>query len=239
MKPCVPFRSVGDRFADRTEAGALLGENLRSRSFTDPLILALPRGGVPVAYEIARRLGAPMEVLISRKVGAPGNPEYAIGAMVEGGFYHLNFDDIETLHIPEGQIEMALDRERSEIRRRIALYRQDLPLPRVRGRQIILVDDGIATGETARVAVRLLRDRGAREIILAAPVCPAYLTARKDFPEIDELVVLRQSENFRTVGEHYHRFSAVNDDAVVQLAGRGRILGPLPARPSQEERHIP
>ena len=226
MEPTVPNRSVDDwRFADRTEAGTLLADRLRNHLFIDPLILALPRGGVPVAYEVARRLEIPMEVLVARKIGAPGYPEYAVGAIVEGDFSHLNPRTMEALHLSEEDVERVLIEERAELRRRVARYRIDRPLPRVKGRDIVLVDDGIATGETARVAVRLLRDRGARKIIVAAPVGPARLDRRTDFPEADELILLQRPQNFQAVGQFYSRFTAVSDDAVIHLADRGRQLG--------------
>lgn len=221
----VPIRPDGGRFADRSEAGALLAEHLRSRTFYDPLILALPRGGVPVAYEVARRLGIPMEVLVARKIGAPGNREYAIGAIVEGGFHHLNHAAIDSHHIDAARVVSAIETEQKELRRRIALYRLDLPLPRVKGRDVILIDDGIATGETARVACRLLADRGARRIILAVPVCSARRSAHDDFPEANELIALYRPADFRSVGRYYVRFNPVSDDAVIHLAARGREFG--------------
>lgn len=226
MEPTVPNRSADDwRFTDRTEAGALLADRLRSHLFIDPLILALPRGGVPVAYEVAHKLEIPMEVLVARKIGAPGYPEYAVGAIVEGDFSHLNARAIEALRLSAEDVERVLLEEREELRRRVAEYRLDRPLPRIKGRDIVLVDDGIATGETARVAVRLLRDRGARKVIVAAPVGPARLDRRVDFPEADELILLRRPQNFRAVGQFYSRFGAVSDEAVIHLAERGRQFG--------------
>ncbi|MBS1960661.1 MAG: hypothetical protein JST04_00485 [Bdellovibrionales bacterium] len=226
METREPSWTSGDRFADRSEAGALLGERLRHRAFTDPIVLGLARGGVVVGYEIARRLGAPMEVLVARKIGAPEHPEYAIGAVVESGLYHLDTRAIESLRVPEDLIDAELEAARREIRRRVAVYRLDLPLPRVKGRDVLLVDDGIATGETARVACRMLRDRGARKIVLVAPVCPAGITRAGTFPEASELVVLRHAENFRAVGDFYARFPAVSDEAVLLLASRGRAPNP-------------
>lgn len=225
-EPNVPNRAAGVRFADRTEAGSQLAERLRSRAFYDPLILALPRGGVPVAYEVARQLGVPMDILVVRKIGAPGNPEYAVGAIVEGDTYHLDHEAIDALHVPSSEIMKIIDKERKELRRRVALYRLDRPLPRVKGRDVILIDDGIATGETARVACRLLQDRHARRVILAVPVCPARRSAADDFPEAHELVALFRPDHFQSVGQFYTRFSEVSDEAVIHLANRGREFGP-------------
>jgi predicted phosphoribosyltransferase len=158
-------------FADRAEAGRMLGEALSVYAGrTDVLVLALPRGGVSVAYEIARMLAVPLDVWLVRKLGAPGQEELAMGAMAGTDTLVLNKEIIKLLNIDEASIDAAITRERTELERRNKLYRRGMPAPDIQGKTIILVDDGLATGATMRVAIVSLRDAGAARIVVAVPV---------------------------------------------------------------------
>lgn len=185
------------------------------------MVLGLPRGGVPVAFEVARALGAPLEVLVARKLGAPGNPEYALGAIAEGGA--LVLDDAAVAETGAGEAELAglLEQETAELARRVRAYRGDRPLPPMAGRTAILVDDGIATGRTALAAIRALRRLEPRRLVLAAPVAAAQ-TAASLRREVDELVCLVEPEVFFAVGSWYERFGQTSDDEVRDLLDRGR-----------------
>src|SRR5258705_1086504 len=160
-----------ERFRDRVEAGLLLGEAVagRIRDRTNVIVLALPRGGVPVGYEVARAVGAPLDVFIVRKLGVPGHEELAMGAVATGGVRVLNEDVIRALQIPEYVIDAVAEWELRELARRERLYRGDRPAPDVRGRTVILVDDGLATGATMHAAIKALREQGPARIVVAVP----------------------------------------------------------------------
>ncbi len=185
------------------------------------MVLGLPRGGVPVAFEVARALGAPLEVLVARKLGAPGNPEYALGAIAEGGAVVLEDEAVAESGAGEAELARLVEQETAELARRVRAYRGDRPLPPLAGRTAILVDDGIATGRTALAAVRALRRLGPRRLVLAAPVAAAE-TAAKLRGEVDELVCLAEPELFFAVGSWYERFGQTSDDEVRELLERAR-----------------
>lgn len=208
-------------FRDREEAGRRLGARLAGLRGEAPVVLGLPRGGVPVAFEVARALGAPLEVLVARKLGAPGNPEYALGAIAEGGA--LVLDDVAVAETGAGEAELAdlLEEETAELARRVRAYRGDRPIPPLAGRTAILVDDGIATGRTALAAIRALRRLEPRRLVLAAPVAAAQ-TAATLRREVDELVCLVEPEVFFAVGSWYERFGQTTDDEVRELLERAR-----------------
>lgn len=207
----------GDRpFRDRAEAGYWLAERLYYYRDEDPLVLALPRGGVPVGYEISRALGAPLDVFIARKLGAPEQPELGIGAVAQGGTRVLNERIVERLGIPGEYLDLVTRREKTEVERRLILLRGDRPEPRVRDRTVILVDDGLATGVTARAAIVALRERGPRRLILAVPVCAAQ-TAEVIRPEVDELVSLQTPSDLYAIGLWYEDFEQVSDEEVIEL----------------------
>src|SRR5215213_3201703 len=174
-------------FEDRRDAGRRLAGKLFRFKDERTVIFALPRGGVPVGYEISRSLEAPLDVIISRKLGAPGQPEFGIGAVAAGGVRVLNQDVVRRLGIPDDYIEQITAQETAEVGRRLRYFRGQRPEPEVGGRTAIVVDDGLATGVTARAAVQALRLRGPRRLILAAPVCAAQ-TAELLRPRVDELV---------------------------------------------------
>ncbi|MCG6116197.1 MAG: phosphoribosyltransferase, partial [Mesorhizobium sp.] len=202
-------------FRDRGEAGRLLAAELAGFDIADPVVLALPRGGVPVGAAIAEALSAPLDLLIVRKVGAPGNPELAVAAIVDGDppDVVLNRSIIEAYGLDEGEVAQLVKRERPELERRRAAYRGSRRPLSVRGKTIIIVDDGAATGATMKVALRALRHRGPREIIVALPVAPPD-TIEDLRAEADRLVCLSQPLNFRALSLHYRSFLELADGEV-------------------------
>ncbi|HSK99603.1 MAG TPA: phosphoribosyltransferase [Rubrobacteraceae bacterium] len=208
-------------FEDREDAGRRLAGLLLGYRDERPIVFALPRGGVPVGYEVARALGAPLEVFVARKLGAPGQPEFGIGAVAVGGVRVLNEEVVRRLGIPEEYVERITARETAEVERRLAHFRGERPEPEVRDRTAILVDDGLATGVTARAAIKALRLRGPRRLILAAPVCAAQ-TAALISPEVDEMVCLETPSDLGAIGFWYRDFSQVPDEEVIELLDRAR-----------------
>lgn len=205
---------MGRRFKDRTEAGRLLGEALEVYAGRgDVIVLGLPRGGVPVAAEVARVLGVPVDVCLVRKLGTPGHEELAMGAIASGGVRVLNDDVIRSLGIPDRAIEAETAREATELARRERLYRQGrLPLD-LRGRAVILVDDGIATGATMLAATRALRQMGPAVILIAVPVAPPSTLAELE-READATVCLLPQESLIAVGYWYDDFRQTTDREV-------------------------
>ncbi len=219
------------RFADRHDAGRQLGRLVAHR-WPNAVVLALPRGGVPVGEEVAAALGAPLEVLVARKLGAPRNPEVAYGAIAEGGGTWLDPDLVRQVGVRPDQIEATIDRERRELARRVRTYRGDRPLPDLRGKVAVLVDDGIATGSTVRAALRSLRERKPALVIVAVPVMPAERAATFG-PEADEVVAVEKAEGLEAVGNYYADFAPTSDGEVVDCLARARRQGaaPPPAPP--------
>lgn len=210
-------------YRDRLEAGRLLALQLEGyKDRDDVLVLALPRGGVPVGYEVARALNAPLDVMIVRKLGTPMQPELAMGAIATGGARVLNHDVIEMLGISAADIEASAEREREELLRRQEEYRGSREDPEMRNRCIILVDDGLATGSTMLAAVRALRQQDPAMIVVAVPVAPPQ-TCRTFEEEVDEVVCAATPESFGGVGRWYRDFSQTTDEEVrtyLQLAQR-------------------
>jgi putative phosphoribosyl transferase len=209
-------------FADRPEAGRRLANLLRDLRPADPVVVALPRGGVPVAAEIAAALDAPLEVIAVRKLGAPGNPEYGIGAIAEDGTRVIDPEATAVLGVRNGQLEPIAARERVELKRRVEAYRGDRPPPDLRGRTVVIVDDGAATGLTDVAAIRAIRHQDPRRVILALPVCSSEaLSLLRN--EADQVVCLRAPRPFRGVGQWYRDFTQVSDEEVIDaLRGRDR-----------------
>jgi putative phosphoribosyl transferase len=205
-------------FSDREQAGRLLAEQLKKLSLPlkDPIVLALPRGGVPVALEIAQTLNVPLEPFIVRKIGSPENPEFAIGAVAEGGHYWINHATVESLGFHDEEIAWIVDSEKREVDRRATVYRGDRKLSSLENRDIILVDDGVATGSTVSVACRSLKKMGAKNIIVASPVCSresiSFLSG-----VADEIICLEKPTRFFAVGAWYEDFSEVTDEDVVHI----------------------
>src|SRR5438067_3492348 len=216
-------------FPNRTEAGRLLAEKLvQYAGRDDVIVLGLPRGGVPVAYEVAKRLGAPLDVFIVRKLGVPGFEELAAGAIASGGVRVLNEDVIRAIPHAEEAIEAVTTRETAELARREQEYRDGRLAPELRDRVVILIDDGLATGATMRAAVKALRQSGAAKIVVAVPVGPPD-TCREFEEEADEVVCASEPEFFQAVGQYYEDFSQTSDDEVRDLLTRAAHSEDRPA----------
>lgn len=206
------------RFSNRADAGRRLAAALDRFRADRPLILALPRGGVPVAFEVSRALDAPLDVLLVRKIGAPGHEEFGIGAVVDGKPPVAEIDDmlVKLTQASSAYIDATVRRETAEIERRRRLYSGGHEPPAVAGRTVILVDDGIATGGTARAALRALAREGAKKRVLAVPVAPEDSVTELE-EEADQVVCLRTPNPFFAVGEHYDDFAQTTDEEVVRL----------------------
>lgn len=203
-------------FTDRADAGRQLAGRLSALEGRAAIVLALPRGGVPVAAEVARALGLPLDVIGVRKLGAPMQPELGVGAIAEGGVRVLDDALVEQLRLDDATIDRIEAQERDELHRRLQRYRGDRDLPDLSGRVVVIIDDGLATGGTARAACRAVRKAGPDETILAVPVAAARsLEAIRD--EADEIIALRLPHDFVAVGRWYERFDQTTDDEVVAL----------------------
>lgn len=221
-----------ERYRDRADAGRRLSAALAD--FTGRpglLVLALPRGGVPVAFEVAQALGAPLDLFLVRKLGVPGHEEWAMGAIASGGVRVLNAHVVDTLRIPASAVDAAVAREEAEMRRRDAAYRADRPPPEVRGRVVIVVDDGLATGATMRAAVAALRAQEPAELVVAVPVA-ARETADALAAETDRVVCPLLPEPFQAVGLWYDDFTQTEDDEVRELLARAHAAHPTSASPA-------
>jgi predicted phosphoribosyltransferase len=208
------------RYADRFAAGReLAGRLMKYANRPEVLVLALPRGGVPVAFEVARALHAPLDVFLVRKLGVPGHEELAMGAIASGGVRVLNEEVVRVLQIPEEEIDTVAAEEQQELERRERAYRDGRPAPDVRGRIVILIDDGLATGSTMRAAVAALRQRGPARIVVAVPVGAAETCAEFQ-EEADEVLCARTPEPFYAVGLWYEDFAQTTDDEVHELLQR-------------------
>lgn len=208
------------RFRDRVDAGLKLAQALAAYARRPRLlVLALPRGGVPVAYEVAKALGAPLDLCIVRKLGVPGQPELAMGAIAPGGVRVLDEEVVGMLGIPESVLAAVESKERLELERRIRAYRGGRPLPEVQGRTVLLVDDGVATGSTMRAALQALRAQQPAALVVAVPVAPreavAWLRGLAD-----DVVCLRKPDPFFAIGEWYEDFRQTRDEEVTGLLAK-------------------
>lgn len=207
-------------FRDRSEAGRLLAEKLRTyASYPNVIVLALPRGGVPVGYEVAHALGAPLDIFLVRKLGIPGYEELAMGAVASGGVRVLNDQVVQGLSIPEYVIDAVAAWELQELERRERVYRGDRPEPDVRGRNVILVDDGLATGSTMLAAIQALRQQQPARIVMAVPTAPPE-TCEQMRARADDVVCAITPEPFYAVGLWYENFSQTTDEEVRELLAR-------------------
>jgi len=211
---------TADVFRDRRHAGRVLAQVLAGyANRSDVFVLALPRGGVPVAYEVADVLHAPLDVLVVRKLGVPGHEEYAMGALASGGVRVLNDEVVQRLGISDAAVDAVTRHEQRELERRERLYRGGRPLPDMRGRTVILVDDGLATGSTMLAAVRALRAQQPARIVVAVPTAAAE-TCVQLRSEADEVVCATTPEPFGAVGMWYDDFSQTSDEEVRELLAR-------------------
>lgn len=211
-------------FTDRREAGRALAVALEPLRFADPVVLALPRGGVPVGYEVAKALGAPLDVLFVRKIGAPGHEEYGVGALVDGSSPQIVIDQraAQLAGASAEYIQRQVTRQLAEIERRRNLYRTG-PAPDLRGRTVIVVDDGIATGGTVRAALKALAAANAERVILAVPIAP--IDVLQSLRELcDEVVCLATPDPFYAVGRHYLNFTQTSDEEVIQLLQAAKMV---------------
>jgi putative phosphoribosyl transferase len=219
------------RYRDRTHAGRELASKLLEyANRPDVIVLALPRGGVPVAFEVAKALRAPLDVFAVRKLGVPGHEEYAMGAIATGGVRVLDESVVRAIGVTRAQLDAVTAAEQLELERRERQYRGDRPPPDVTSRTVILVDDGLATGSTMRAAVEALREEGAARVIVAVPIAPPETCdAFRDI--VDDIVCARTPEPFYAVGLWYQNFSQTTDDEVRELLDRAaREIGPAPVR---------
>jgi putative phosphoribosyl transferase len=213
----VVFHESPRAFSNRREAGRELASKLvRYAGRTDVVVLALPRGGVPVAFEVAEALDAPLDIFVVRKLGMPGQPEYAIGAIASGGVRVISEEVVRAYAIPQPMIDAIVRAEQAELERRERVYREGAALIDLRNRTVILVDDGLATGSTMRAAVRAVRKHGPSRVVVAVPV-GAPSTCDEFADVADETICARTPEPFSGVGRWYHDFSQTTDEEVRAL----------------------
>lgn len=212
-----------ERFDNRLQAGELLAQRLHHYAGrSDVIVLALPRGGVPVGFAVARELDVPLDILLVRKLGVPGHEEYALGAVASGGLCVVQPDVIDTLDIPMPVVESIVQRELQEIERREKLYRAGHPPPQLEGRVVILVDDGLATGSTMLAAVYVLREAKPARLVAAAPVASSEACTALG-AEVDEMICVRTPEPFHAVGLWYKDFEQTSDRQVTDLLQAARL----------------
>ena len=221
-------------FADRADAGRRLADRLRHLRGAPVVVLGLPRGGVPVAFEVARALGAPLDVIVVRKLGVPFQPELGMGAIGEDGVRVINPEVIRLARVSEKELGAAEARERAELDRRAARYRGGRPCQPLDGRAAVVVDDGIATGSTARAACQVARAHGAAQVVLAVPVAPPEWQDQAK-GDADELVCVQTPELFSAIGQFYADFSPTTDDEVVSCLQRATALSPPAASTTAED----
>ena len=216
-------RGTVHQFRDRQEAGQQLAGALdKYANVTDVLVLALPRGGVPVAYEAARALHAPLDVFVVRKLGLPGYEEFAMGAIATGGVLVLNPDVVEHTRVTRQDIEAVARQEARELRRRELAFRGHSQAPQIRGKTVILIDDGIATGSTMRAAIEAIKQRQPARLVVAVPVASRQAAAEIR-EEVDEFVALMTPDDFGAVGQYYEDFGQTTDQEVRDLLGRAQL----------------
>ncbi len=218
------------RFSDRADAGRQLAAAVKAKAYADPVVLALPRGGVPVALEVARAIGAPLDLVMVRKIGVDFQPELAAAAVVNGDQPEIvvNEDVVEAARVSQDYLDAQVEAKLAEIARRRQLYLKDRARAAIKGSTAIVVDDGIATGASIRAALHAMRRKEPARLVLAVPVAPAEtLTVLQD--EVDDIICLATPEPFYAIGAHYADFRQVPDDEVVAMlaaADAGELAGP-------------
>jgi putative phosphoribosyl transferase len=208
-------------FKDRIEAGRILAEALSEYKDKNPIILAIPRGGVVVAYEVAKALNAPLDLIIPRKIGAPNQPELAIGAVTKDGTTVLNRDILQYLRVPDDYVKEEVGHQVDEIKRRMDRYLGDKPRLSVEGKVVIIIDDGVATGATIRAAIASIRKRKPALIVLAIPVGPPD-TIEELRREADKVICLMTPEPFFAIGQFYESFEQTSDEEVIQILSKSK-----------------
>lgn len=208
-------------FSDRIDAGRRLAERLASYVSRSPVVLGLPRGGVPVAAEVAKKLKAPLDIILVRKLGLPGHPEYAMGAIGESDVRYVDWNVVSDFGVSASQLSRVVEREQAEIRNRTVKFRAERPRADLDRRTVIIVDDGIATGSTVMAAVRVARALGAQPVVVATPVAPPE-TVERLRRVADEVVTLETPSPFYAVGQAYLNFEQTTDDEVVRILRRTR-----------------
>lgn len=207
-------------YHNRTDAGEILADHLRDYAGrTDTIVLALPRGGVPVAAVVADKIGAGLDLILVRKLGLPGYEEFAMGAIASGGVQVMNDDMLVRHQVPEEAIDRVVARESAELQRREQAYRGDRPPPDLGDRCVMLVDDGLATGSTMRAAIQVVRTQAPREVVLAVPVAPPT-TVEKLRREVDKVICPATPESFMAIGRWYRDFTQTSDETVRELLAR-------------------
>lgn len=214
--------------SDRFDAGRQLAERLVSYRAQDVVVLGLPRGGLPVAFEVARALQAPLDVIVVRKLGVPFHPELAMGAVGECSVRILDDDVVRAAGVSPGELAAVEQRERSELERRVQRFRRDRPRLPLAGRTAVIVDDGIATGSTVQAACQVARAHGVERLVVAAPVAPSH-TVRELRRYADEVTCLETPESFVAIGQFYVDFAETSDDEVVRLLQRAATRAPTTA----------
>ncbi len=194
----------------------MLAKEVSKLTLGDVVVLAIPRGGVPVAKEVASTLGAPLDLVITRKIGAPGNPEFAIGAVTQDGEPLLNDETVRELRVSDAYLRRETEHQFNEIKERMKKYRGDRPFPKIEGKTVVIVDDGIATGSTTRAAIRSVMKMKPSKVVLATPVAPEE-TLRELSTLVDQVVCLDTPQIFYAIGEFYENFEQVEDDEVKRI----------------------
>lgn len=207
-------------FQNRTDAGERLGTQLQDADVDADIVLGIPRGALPVARPVADALGVPLDIVVASKIGAPSNPEFAIGAAASDGTLWLNDDVVERMGVSESYIEEEREAEADNARQKTAQYREGDRLPELRGKRVVVVDDGVATGATAIACVRQVREAGATHVVLAVPVGSRESIERLE-TEVDDVVVLQTPSDFRAVGQYYRDFGQVSDEEAMTYLSDG------------------
>ncbi len=208
-------------YKDRYDAGQQLAKKLKKYINENPIIIALPRGGVVIGYEVARILRASLDIIAPRKIGAPFQPEFGVGAIAPNGIRLLNYESINRLGIPIFEIERTIKKETIEMDRRTNLYRKDLPPFDVKEKTVILVDDGIATGVSTKAAILSIKSMNPKKIILAVPICPPEASAKFQ-NEVDDFICIHQPYDFYAVGAYYNNFEQTTDEEVIDLIRKAK-----------------
>jgi putative phosphoribosyl transferase len=227
------------RFRDRVDAGRQLADLIRDRGLTDPstVVLGLPRGGVPVAYEVAVALDLPLDVIVIRKLGVPGQPELAMGAIGEGGTRTINHAVLAMAGVTLRELAAVERRERSDLEQRVHRFRGNRAAVPLTGKTVLIVDDGIATGSTARAACLVARSKGASKVLLAAPVAPPH-TIEELRDDADDIICVHSTDTFWAIGQFYDDFSQVTDDEVSILLEKAERPSSATRRPSERDPYL-